>query len=776
MQKASKRYKQSIKAPLRNRGYIKAYLGVINLRAQHSIEVSKKRTNLAYVSNVNDVFNGYEVRNLYATAENDFSHVDGSMFFAPQSEDATLYNNGIVSNSLNGSFYFVFRDEVDLDIKGLTIDFGECYPTKFVVSNDNTTKEYTNDKRIFSTEDVFNATSFFTITATEMVNGKGRLRIHQFTCGIANTFTNNDVKSYSWKEYVSSVCDSIPSQDMTLTVDNQNRYYNVDNPDSVIAYMEQGQEIRVSFGYDVGDGKIEWIKENVAYIKSWSSTDTEAKFTAVDIFEFKLSEKYYKGLYRKEGISLYDLAIDVLNDAGITDDRQIYIDDYLRKVIVYNPMPVVSHKEALQIIANMGRCTLSIDRDSKIHIQSSFVPDSVATSNNATEFSNMELLLKNTVKSVYADASKDYTLLNGEMKFLPTDGAYLTDIGYVSDSIFFRRDSSRLPFTLGGEKTFQVSPSGFWTNETPQITIEFETAWVAYGLLIKFVSQPVVRFTIQTYRNDREVDLFVVSNNSELDCRVYNEWDLFDKMVITFDEGTDESRVHIDSILVGDITDYVLTRTYDLQGAVKGNRLSRIKSLNVNKTIWSESSEEIKELKNEEILLPQGTSLYTVYFNNPSYSLLPSIVVDEESDIQLSDINVEIVESSNYYAVLQFTNVPNDDCAVKYSIQGYEYVQRIQPFIKNVHADGETIEWTNPLCSVNEQAQDLEEWLEQYYLGDVEYQYNWRGDPRVDANDLFYLELKDQDSALVRCYENQLKFNGAWSGSMKARKVVMQWQ
>ena len=91
-----------------------------------------------------------------------------------------------------------------------------------------------------------------------------------------------------------------------------------------------------------------------------------------------------------------------------------------------------------------------------------------------------------------------------------------------------------------------------------------------------------------------------------------------------------------------------------------------------------------------------------------------------------------------------------------------------------LHNDtGSEISWNNPLISTTDQAKALEEWLASYYLGDVDYQITWNGDPRVDANDLFYLQLKGRDDTKIRAYQNELKFTGAWSGSLKARKVVM---
>lgn len=65
-----------------------------------------------------------------------------------------------------------------------------------------------------------------------------------------------------------------------------------------------------------------------------------------------------KGQYYETGITLYDLAVLVLEDAGVAQE-DYYLDTYLKKITVYNPLPNVRHKEALQIIANAGRCSES---------------------------------------------------------------------------------------------------------------------------------------------------------------------------------------------------------------------------------------------------------------------------------------------------------------------------------------------------------------------------------------------------------------------------------
>lgn len=90
-------------------------------------------------------------------------------------------------------------------------------------------------------------------------------------------------------------------------------------------------------GYMLDDGNIEWIKMHSLYVSEWSADDSSATITAVDILKY-LDEKYYKGIYYEDGISLYDLAVLVLTDAGLNED-EYYIDSYMKKVYVHNPLP-----------------------------------------------------------------------------------------------------------------------------------------------------------------------------------------------------------------------------------------------------------------------------------------------------------------------------------------------------------------------------------------------------------------------------------------------------
>jgi len=136
---------------------------------------------------------------------------------------------------------------------------------------------------------------------------------------------------------------------------------------------------------------------------------------------------------------------------------------------------------------------------------------------------------------------------------------------------------------------------------------------------------------------------------------------------------------------------------------------------------------------------------------------------------------VSIVDSSDFYIKVRITNI-KAKTDVKVKVEGYEYLTEENNYIVNHNVNGQEITWNNPLISTIQHAKDLEEWIAEYYLGNIDYEISWRGDPRTEANDLFYMELKGREDALIRSYQNEISFNGAWSGNMKARKVEMSWR
>ena len=731
MQVVSKAYKNSIAEKIRHRGYIKITIGVVNSDAENNRECLLSENDLAFFADNKSLFTDNSTIKAYATCENNISKVDGSMYFIPA--NPPYYNNGIVTNGFAGAVKITFKQQTNLDIKGLMIDFSDNYPTEFTVSNGDVTRSYTLDNRYFTTEDTFDDTDYLLITATTMLNSNTRFRIYGLTCGIANTFTNNEVISYSGREFVSAITETIPSNDVDFTVDNQDEYYSPENPESALAYMEIGQEVKVQFGYDIDDlGTIEWVKPQKSFLKTWSANKREARFTATDSF-YRLDGTYYRGEYKPNGISLYDLALDVIQDAGITS---YFIDSYLKDLKVNNPMPPVSYGSALQIIANASRCTLSEDRRGRISIVSDFIPEMEAYSNDAMPYSTPANVL--FPSTMYAEMSEDFSIVDGTLLFAGTP--YRTDIGYVSDVI--------------------SDNQGYFTSN-PTLTLELEASYSPVSFGIMFTNTYATQFIMRTYADGQLVDE-IQANNDSTEYVYDNRLEAFDKMVIEFTKATPNSRVFVESLVVGSRSDYVLRMNTELKDFPLAERQNKIKNISIVRQKYQEGT-ELRGIYSETVKVTPETLVHTVYFYNPVHGLV--------LNIETTGVSGSITDSSSYFAEITFSGI-SSETDVEYYIEGYDYTVEEQLYTVEHNERGEEKKWTNPLISSLQMAKDLEEWLANFYLGEIEYQLDWRGDPRVDADDIFYLE-RPNELVPIRGYESTMNFsNQGWSGSLKARKII----
>lgn len=739
MQKVSQEYKRSMKQILRNRSYMKVTIGVINQEAQRKAYTSAPE-DYTYFSNLTKPFNRYTVDTLYATAEQNYSPADGSMLFLPRNAEDGLLNAGIVTADILGSIEVSF--DAPYDIKGLTIDFGKAYPVNFTIESDNHTVFITgNATGNFVTEEVFPQATFIRLIPLTMVNGQGRLRVHQITMGIGIYFDNQKILNSSLKESISPVSEDMPTLDFNLTIDNQDKTYDIENDASSINFLESGQECSVQYGYDVEDNETEWVPGSKLYLKSWQADDKQMKITAVDRFDY-MQGTYFKGKHYDEGISLYDLAIDVLTDAGV-DPREYWLDGYLKDVIVHNPMPVVSYKEALQIIANAGRCILTQDREAKIYMKSSFIPDMTASSDNETYFSKTANVLLAGTKDTYATAIRNVTNAGSAQYFLPRveSGEIYLNTGYVSEVM------------SGNDGLFSINPS---------IDIVLEASFKCFSLAVSFVGNPPMAFTIHTYLENEPVEHVIVSEISQYTV-IGHEFSEFDKMKLEFTKAQANNRVMVDFIEFGEVTDYKLEKTTDLTKMPSGSKLERVKELQVTRTMYGEG-EVLKQL------LKVNTSvideiIYTFNLNKACYGYVCTLQGATTGQA------VTILDRGAYYVKLAFTGF-TEETEITVIITGYEYSTTTASTIQSLNSTGVIESWANPLVSTITHAKDLGEWIGAYLAADREYSLAYRGDPRIDANDILFLENDYISDMKIRVQDHTLNFNGTLSGGMTVRRLM----
>ena len=736
---ASQAYKEVMRNKYRDPlSYIRVTIGVINQEAQSSAYVPHPE-NYTYYSNLKWPLDNYQVQELYATCDQDYTAVDGSMYFLPRAREDVVLNQGIVSEELPGSIEIQFP--IRYDIKGLTVEFGRAYPVDFRIESDNKTVEIAgNATEHFVTEEIFEGATFLRFVPASMANGQSRFRIHQLTMGIGIYFDNRKILSATKKEHISPVMEELPALDFDMTIDNKDRAYDVENEESTVNFLETGQEVKVLYGQELDNGTVEWLPGATVYLREWSADDEEMSFSATDRFE-DLDGTYYRGRYHPEGISLYDLAVDVLKDAGV-DSRTYWLDNYLKDVSICNPMPVVSHKEALQLIANAGRCILYQDRNGNIFMKSSFVPDMEAASDNEAYFSHAGAVLDKKAKQSYAMTARDYTDVQPTQYFLPrqeTGKAYL-NTGYISEA------------AAGADGTFAVNPA---------VEISLEARYKCFGLTLEFGrnNPDTVIFHASLAGEPRED--YMVSGLTAMTV-ISHEFPEFDRLVLEFTKGCPYNRVILNNIIFGDSTDYMLEYGHELTKTPKGTQLPKVGELQVVRTFYSQGV-EAKELAKETVTVSAADNRYTIYFSAPSYDLSCTITEPQAGQTAV------IVDSSNYYATVELTGVTG---ACEVLITGREYIVTQARVSRRLNPTGRLEQWENPLVSDVVHAADLADWVGDYMRADREYDLQYRGEPRIDANDIAFLENKYVPGLLLRVYDHTLKFNGALSGTIKARREI----
>lgn len=737
MQRTSVEYRESMKRPLRERSHIRINMGIMNQEATRCAYVSNSSELLSY-SNT-DIFSKNAKNRSYATFERDFIQMNGKSYFLPTNlelrKEENCITKGIITSSAPQTIFIKFNTAA-LDIKGLTIDFGANYPVNFVITSDKRQVVVVdNNGGKYRTDEVFEATTHIKLTASKMLHEQNRLRINNVLFGVGISFENDKIISCSYAAMTNQVNEELPTVDFSFTIENSSREFDIESKDSSINFLETGQEMEVEYGYELNKDNIEWVKGGTFELASWKSNDAQAEFMATDLLVY-LDDTYYKGRYYSSGITLYDLAILVLDDAGVSEDDYV-IDTYLKKIKVKNPLPVAMHKECLQLIANAGRCTMTINKAGMVSIKSSFLPDYAITSNGEETFSNAALVTNGGSKKQYASLERNVTNLV-KTYFLPP-AQTSTETGYISKSV------------SNSECAFSTKPT---------LTIELESAFYTFGLDILFGELPPTDFTLATYNDNVAVETIIVTGNKDKNYILNYEFLEFNKLVVTFSKTAQPyNRIKVDHIAFGETTNYSLDYN-DLAESPTGSQLARIKEVQVTSTTYTKST-ALMDISTEEVEVNKDNLTFTFTFDNPCHDI--SATCEQ-------DYSVYVIEQGAYFCTVKFKTYPSNTTTCKLNIKGYTYRTTCKKFIQNLSLRGETKTWDNPLVSEITHAKDVLEWVSNYMRNDKEYELQYRGEPALEVNDTFFLENKYNESLRCRIYQHTIEYNGALSGSLYARK------
>lgn len=376
MQTVSSAYKSCMKAPLRNRSFISVNFGIFNDTLRSQAAFSHPADTYIWYSNDSRVFSDGSEDFVYATLENNFFKVDGSQkFLPPEGYSYALENSGVVSQEIVDDGNVVFTINFPQTTwYGLTLDFGENYPTEFdIIFGGTTVQVRNNDSSVYVADRAFTNVSQIKIKFWTMATTGVRARLYNVKFGIGYEFGNDDIMDSSLTRSVSPISEFIPQYDFWVQLKNFDRYFDVDNPDSAINFLQANNRVSVQYGLELNDGTIEWVMGQKLICNEWESDDKTATIRCVDVLR-GLNMEFPGTVYYEGGVSYGEMAEILLEDGAGLDSTDYVIPDEMYDYTTTLPIPRGTVKELLQIIANASQMTLMLDREGRIVFKDLLVP------------------------------------------------------------------------------------------------------------------------------------------------------------------------------------------------------------------------------------------------------------------------------------------------------------------------------------------------------------------------------------------------------------------
>jgi hypothetical protein len=137
--------------------------------------------------------------------------------------------------------------------------------------------------------------------------------------GTSTIYDDTYITRLTILEELSTLNDSIPSNELQVTLDNTSGTFNFLNLSNMQQIIAQRPKIFVEMGLHIPSG-IEWHNMGVFYLDAWRNDVGALTVTLIAHDNFAMLDNIaYGGPGVGANKTLYDIAVDVFNTAGITE-------------------------------------------------------------------------------------------------------------------------------------------------------------------------------------------------------------------------------------------------------------------------------------------------------------------------------------------------------------------------------------------------------------------------------------------------------------------------
>lgn len=369
-----------LQKPKRNLGFLKVKFNIIDPETNPDLSTNSEES-FSELDNVKES-TIVQTKN-YATLEKNFWILNDSQPILGSEELEQAYISSFMSDK-NCLFpekaRITLESSVYLTTLGLTMVFDSIdknYAKKLnikayrdnniIMDMDYTLNSY-SDRVIFADNEELVRWNKIEIYFVESSLPYRRIRVNQLLFGIMETYTDENILSAESKEKTTMINSELPTHTFKFTIDNMNKLFNPDNPQGWHRYILQKQPISYEWGYQLDNGTIEWILGgNMLLTGTADVGENQVSFSTTTLINY-LTKIYKKGVYNANGRSLYDLAVDVLEDSDI-DSSQYNLWEGLKNIKTDAPLPKLEARQLLQIISTTGNCIFFTNRENIINIQ-----------------------------------------------------------------------------------------------------------------------------------------------------------------------------------------------------------------------------------------------------------------------------------------------------------------------------------------------------------------------------------------------------------------------
>ena len=376
----------------------------------------------------------FETDKKLATLEHNYFLLDGSHVLPDETDNGEVgWWSGEISDS-NGNFSipqvleFVFSEpQSSIGFTVIFDDKAEEYASNFKIEVfdasdvllaednvvDNTSAHYISETPVDSYRRV-------KITFFKTAMPFRRVRVCEVIFGIVQVFSGKDVTQLKLLQQVSVGMESLPSNELTVTLENLSRRYNMANPQGIYKYLQDGQPLDVKIGVGESQNSIEYVNAGRYYYTSSKAQDSSmtAQIIANDWLYF-LEGKCQVGT---TGTWTVDEAVAaVIADSGLPITTNIPSSIGNRVINKCIPQDT-THREALRMIAQASMSACFFNREHELEFVDLALGDVVDELGNSNLYEPAEIsvsdpinTVKITVRDEYAQTETVYTATNKKL-------------------------------------------------------------------------------------------------------------------------------------------------------------------------------------------------------------------------------------------------------------------------------------------------------------------------------------------------------------------------